>query len=293
MHVDLEDAAENVNDPRPADTTFPFGSALVSSQQSAAASQPAAGTGATRAAAGAAAGSSAGTAAGATSARPTAGGAALGKTGAAPEPKKSARGAGDPGSGPRHVAAAMKYRSGRVPRGIRRIAKARPPLCSKLRGKKWVRRFLKLGSNSLTAGTWSSYTSAWHKFEEFCRSRGAAPDWPLKGKMLNSFILWCADEQDLAPATVKAYVTGLKTLGVLLGGNRAVKGWDLTKFLLRGLANWGRRRRRKNKGSDPCCFEVLVEIKNQLTQKHWSKSSKQCIWACCCVGYFGSLRGGS
>ena len=284
MHVDLEEAAENASDPHPADTTYPFGSTGL---HPAAAGQP---SGAGRASPGTA-GAAAGAAGGAAAGRPV-GSAATEGSGAAPEHKKTSRGSGDPGTRPRHTVAAMKYSSGKIPRGIRRLGNPNPPLCKGLRGKKWIKRFFRLGSNSLSAGTWNSYTSAWHKFQVFCQARGAAPDWPLKGKTLNSFVLWCADEQNLALATIKAYVTGLKTLGVLLGGNRVVKGWDLTKFLLRGLANRGRRRPRQSKGSDPCCFEVLAEIKKQLARKHWSRSSKQCIWACCCVGYFGSLRGG-
>ena len=278
-HVDLEEATDHVRDPRAAATTFPFEAVEQSSQPpppaggKAAEDLTAKGTGgrAGEAAARAATTESTGTTSGA--------GAAAQKS-------------TDPGTAPTHKQSAMKYGSGRVPEGVQQLARRHPALCKSMRSKKWLKRFFKTGSNSVTLGTWRSYKSAWRQYKTFSKERGITRQWPLRGETLNSFVLWCASKQNLAPATIKAYVTGLKTLGVILGGNRAIKGWDLTKFLLRGLANRGTRHRQAMQGSDPCCFDILKELKIQLDRKHWSGGSAQCFWACCCVGYFGASGGG-
>ena len=285
-HVDLEEAGEHVLDPRPAVTSFPFGPAEPAATPPASQGIPS-GTAGTRAAA-----------TGESTPGGHTGGGAAGRTdgqrrdGGTPAATKTEAATADPGMTPRHNPRVMKYGSARVPREIRRLARLRPQLCRGMTNKKWIKRFFRAGSNALTAGTWQSYTSAWHNFEAFCQGRDRVPKWPLDGKTLNGFVLWCAGERNLAPATIKAYVTGLKTLGVLLGGTRAVRGWDLTKFLLKGLANRSYRHTSRSKGSDPCCFEILKELKTQIDKSLWSDDSKQCIWTCCCVGYFGSLRGG-
>ena len=63
---------------------------------------------------------------------------------------------------------------------------------------------------------------------------------------------------------------------------------EATKFLV-----WGLERSENQKPtvpSDPLNFEILVALKKYFGQKKWKKQSKKVVWACICLGYFGSFR---
>ena len=43
------------------------------------------------------------------------------------------------------------------------------------------------------------------------------------------------------------------------------------------------------KPTDPLTFEILVTLKKIIAKKPWKAQSKKVVWACICLGYFGSF----
>ena len=58
-------------------------------------------------------------------------------------------------------------------------------------------------------------------------------------------------------------------------------------IILRGIKNVHKP---KNKIIHPITFKVLKILREKIFQQKWSKLSKQIIWSCCCLAFFGSFR---
>ena len=196
------------------------------------------------------------------------------------------------GTIPVHSSQMRKYGPGRVPSGVIKIAGGNFPLVKQLTRKKWKKAYFNVGSRALAASTWKSYTAAFHMFEKFCKKLHVDARWPLSGKVINSFIIWCGSARKLSAGTIKLYIAGLKTIGALLGFGRVIRGGGAEKLILKGLENQGARHGSTRKTSEPSRFEILKEVRKQLKTKFWNRVDKKAVWACCCVAYFGSFRAG-
>ena len=154
---------------------------------------------------------------------------------------------------------------------------------------RWRKYYLKTGSASLAKNTWSKYASAFNAYEQFCMQENLVKPWPLSKNSTTCFILWCKKIQNLRASTIKGYLSALKTISSLLGTEcKDFKSSE--KLLIRGIERTEKQNLRKQ--TDPLIFQILVEIRNKLKLKKWKKHSKKVVWACICLGYFGSFRAG-
>ena len=190
----------------------------------------------------------------------------------------------------RHSAKARKFGTGRIPETLRDAILENLPLTTDMHKIFWKNLYLKMSSGALAAGTWKSYTSALNLYDQFCKIFKPVEKWPLSGEVAASFILWTAEKRSLAAATVKHYITALKTFGVLMGFPRQCQKWDTVKMLLKGFENLKVGTSKGRKRPDPLTYAVLKSVHAELCKKRWKTGTKKTIWACCCVGYFGSFR---
>ena len=61
-------------------------------------------------------------------------------------------------------------------------------------------------------------------------------------------------------------------------------------MLLKGISNSKIVAEPKRRRPEHLTYAALTEIHANLTGKQWKIGSKKVIWACCCIGYFGSFR---
>ena len=148
--------------------------------------------------------------------------------------------------------------------------------------------FVQTGSTSLAKNTWKKYTSAFNAYENFCAQENIKNPWPVSHNSTVCFILWCKKNLNLKANSIRSYLSALQTISKLLGLKNQKTAKNSAKILVRGIER--SENRKSVRKTDPLVFEILVEIKNFFKNKHWKKQSKKVIWACLCLGYFGSFR---
>ena len=88
--------------------------------------------------------------------------------------------------------------------------------------------------------------------------------------------------------TIQSYLLALQTISKLLGLKSQRIAKESAKLLVLGI-----QRSEKQVGfkpTDPLTFEILVTLKKIIAKKPWKAQSKKVVWACICLGYFGSFR---
>ena len=176
-----------------------------------------------------------------------------------------------------------KYSSRNIPKNIRNSVSSICKLPSK-----WKKLFLKTGSAAIARSTWKKYGSAFNAYEKFCSEEKILNPWPLVENTLICFILWCHKFKKLKACSIRGYLSGLRTISRIMGFERRPAKKELEKFLIRGISLTNKSAGRRP--SDPMLFEVVQEIRKVLDKKSWKTSSKNTIWACVCIGYFGAFR---
>jgi hypothetical protein len=194
-----------------------------------------------------------------------------------------------PGTGSRHSTRAAKFSGGRVPPEIKDLLKKHLPLPKEMNHSFWRKIFLDVSSRALSLRSWKKYSSVLNLYKEFCADQQKMLTLPADWKMLSGFILWCREKRSLKASSLKSYVSTIRSLGRLVGGN-ACGFSPLEKLLLAGVEN-GQTGFAKPETA-PLRFEILKKIRTRLAKKRWSFHSRLTVWSSCCIGYFGALRAG-
>ena len=176
-----------------------------------------------------------------------------------------------------------KYGSHNIPSNVKNFLKNKCQI-----PKKWKNVFIRTGSASLAKNTWAKYTSAYNTFFRFCKEEKVKNPWPISKNSTVCFILWCKKVLNLKAGSIQSYLSALQTISKFLGlkSQKVIK--DTAKLLVRGI-----QRSEKQvafKPTDPLTFKILIAIKEILKKKNWKPQGKKVVWACICVGYFGSFR---
>lgn len=180
----------------------------------------------------------------------------------------------------KHSEDSRKYGSGRVPAAVMEALKSNAFHSS----------LIDLESSALAGSTWKKYNSVVRTYECYCDGQNVKAKWPIKPTVLSNFVAWCYKKRGLTAGTIRSYLTALRTVNCMMGGGRVKKGKDWENLLLKGVENKGVRPARRP--SDPIRFVTLKKIRSELAKKSWRTASKKTVWACCCLGYFGSFRAG-
>ncbi len=193
------------------------------------------------------------------------------------------------GTVPTHSERLRKYGKRTMPKLLRALIK-KSAKSALLKGES-KSQFVNYCSAALARSTWHKYGSVFNTYTAFCRKRTGKVIWPPTKKALNSFVLWCAYRKNLSEPSIRSYISALATLQKFVCPESAQPSGKTVELLLRGVRNKksGRFCRKK---SDPLTFNVLKEVRSRLKEKHWSRLSKNVLWAACVVGYFGAFRAG-
>ena len=149
-----------------------------------------------------------------------------------------------------------------------------------------------LVAGSLAKRTWSKYSSALAKWENFlvCTQGGNPIPFNSSTKLL--FSCWCYKRSPLAPATVKVYLSALEKISFLTsvkkrgGGSNAV----LQKLIFRGMENLNDQNREEKPNTNPVSLKALDEIRGGLQRDSCTRCTRKSIWALALSAYWGLIR---
>ena len=176
-----------------------------------------------------------------------------------------------------------KYGKHNIPKALKKLLKKASSIPSK-----WKNYLLQTGSASLALTTWKKYNSAYNAYSKFCSEENVSEPWPIAKNANVCFILWCEKTLKIRAETIKSYLSALQSISKLLGFENHRGQKETAKFLVRGIER--SEQKLCHTPTDPLIFEILVELRKILKEKKWKKQSKKVVWACICLGYFGSFR---
>jgi hypothetical protein len=155
----------------------------------------------------------------------------------------------------------------------------------------YLYHFEKRIAQSLTSSSWSRYETALKSFQNFLSSENSTLTWPISKDEVVKYVAWADSHCHLAACSIKTYLSNLSQIQKLLGFNTdGIFNSKWIKSYLRGMENAkiydvpdGPTRR-------PITFQILQLIGHQIFDSNWVFSSKQTVWAACCLAFWGSFR---
>ena len=144
---------------------------------------------------------------------------------------------------------------------------------------------------SLTKSSWNRYETAFKIFIIFSKSEEIEFSFPIPSKVKIDFVVWLSEKRHLTCSSMKAYLSALDHLATMLGpgGPKWFKD-DRLKMVLRGVRNLERGGAVRGKKSRAITVSDLLKIRKKLAEANWGLGSKQSIWTCCLIVFFGSYR---
>ena len=143
--------------------------------------------------------------------------------------------------------------------------------------------------HGLAPSTQKVYAAAMKRFHTFCASYDVNTPFPLSEHLLCSFAAYLADQQ-LAPQTIKSYLSALRNTQISLGlpDPREQSSLPILKRVQAGIS-----RIRMLKGSPPrirlpITAHILEKIHTALISS--SDPDKTAIWAIAATAFFGFFR---
>ena len=156
----------------------------------------------------------------------------------------------------------------------------------------WLEKYNQLTSMAVSSSTWKSRLASFHKLEKFNDSTNMSVVWPLTHKIINGFVIWCFEKQEISAKTTKTYLTHLNSIQKFMG----FKKFDQNKFnlktLMKGFENGEKISRKAKVKRETIDFETLKKIKIKIFEVNKPKNWKKCFWAACSTAFFGCFRMG-
>jgi hypothetical protein len=152
----------------------------------------------------------------------------------------------------------------------------------------WEKSVKQLTSLALSTNTWHKYSAAFQKFQMYLSDTEQSLSWPLQLAVLNGFVVWCKERDNLSPQSVKSYIFGLSKIQKFLGykGIELAKSTtdDLLKGWSHGIKNVIHKKGKMN-------LNILKKIR-KLAKNQFDKKTFLTIWAACSLAFFTSCRMG-
>lgn len=149
-----------------------------------------------------------------------------------------------------------------------------------------------LVSAAYAKSSWGKNCSGWNAFLKFEECESIKSSWPLDIEVWRAFVIWCIDERNLSPSTIKSYLSSLR-LAHTLQGLQSVKWFDddFIALLLSGASNLSFPYK-KSPTRRTMTLDLLMVLGHRLANCDWSKGSLIAFWCLCTVAFFTSARVG-
>ena len=149
-----------------------------------------------------------------------------------------------------------------------------------------------LCNHSLAQKTWSSYATAEKLLKTCCSEKNIPLTLPLSEETLIRFVLWLSFERKVSHSTISCYLAGVRQLHIQHGTICPNTRSATIKALLKGKENSefaantnGLQDKRR-----PITPELLLLLKNAITNWHSSICDKRMLWSACSLMFFGAFR---
>jgi len=153
--------------------------------------------------------------------------------------------------------------------------------------------FSALINSSLAKSTWGKYKSGYNAFACFEASRCSCSPFPIPVETIRSFVIWCHFTRNLAPSTIKAYISSLKFIHHIQGFQSSHITEDtLLPLLMKGSGNLTSQNNPRHNSRRVVTLPVLLTLGSRIASSKWDPLQKQVIWSACTTGFFGSFRMG-
>jgi hypothetical protein len=147
-------------------------------------------------------------------------------------------------------------------------------------------------SASKSAGAWNRQLSAVNSYSKFSLVQGFTVAWPIPIETLRAYVGWSLKTKNLAPSTVKQYLSDLKNFHLIRG--LPTKHFDdfFLASMLRGAENLSLYANLTKQARLVMSFPLLKILGQKIATSNWSDVSKRVFWGACCMAFFGSFRMG-
>lgn len=145
-------------------------------------------------------------------------------------------------------------------------------------------------SSGYSIDSWKKHSSALNSWKDFENYLGKRFTFPYKTENILEYIGWCHSVQKLKPSTVKSYISSLTTIHKLNDADTKSLNAALTKTAIKGIENLSLYDNMVSPTRKVMTFELLKLAGHEIAKKDWSLDSKQVIWTCTVIAFFGSLR---
>ena len=156
----------------------------------------------------------------------------------------------------------------------------------------WLEKYNNLTSLAVSSSTWKSRLASFHKLEKFTNSTNTKLTWPLKHEVINGFVIWCFEMNEISSNTVKTYLTHLNSIQKFMGFKKFDQNIFNLKTLLDGFKNGEKILGKEKLKRETINFSMLKKIKSKIFKNKKSKIRNKCLWAACTTAFFGCFRMG-
>jgi hypothetical protein len=145
-------------------------------------------------------------------------------------------------------------------------------------------------NSSMAKSTWSKYSSALNTFACFEADTRTVYHWPLPITTCRAFVVWCHQCRNLAPSTIRSYLSAIKFVHNLRGfpSDYISKDFSLAQ-LLKGAEKISQSATVLNTRR-VVTFPLLITLGSKIARTNWDSLTKQVIWTAATTSFFGSLR---
>ena len=150
-----------------------------------------------------------------------------------------------------------------------------------------VTALVSASNQSLALNTWSTYKTAENHLKRCEIDTGIRMRFPMDDRMILAFVGWLLTVRKVGAASVRQYLSGLRTIhlknGYLPGNLRP----ELVKSILKGQEQQESRTKIPRLA---VTLPILKLLKTLLKMSTLALEKKRMIWAVCCMAFHGSFR---
>ena len=150
-----------------------------------------------------------------------------------------------------------------------------------------VNALVSAGNNSLALNTWETYKTAERHLLRCEVDTGVKMRFPMTDRMVLAFVGWLISVRKVGAASIKKYLSGLRTVHLKHGSMPGNLRPDLVNAVIRG------REQELNKEKIPrlaMTLPVLKLLKKLISMTSWSLEQKRLLWVVCTMAFHGSFR---
>ncbi len=149
-----------------------------------------------------------------------------------------------------------------------------------------------LMSASKSASSWNRYSSALKCLDQFATASNLPLTWPVSRVFLRNFVQWALLSKKLSPATLKLYLSDIKTAHKLKDVHIENFSDFFVNSMLKGASNLALYNSISSKARLVTTLPLLNILGHEIASCTWPEMSKRVMWTACCVAFFGSFRMG-